>query len=48
MGLGPVNIISLAEARKRVAECRKLRFDGIDPIEARKAQCTTQSMPTSG
>jgi Arm DNA-binding domain len=38
MGLGPVNIISLAEARKRVAECRKLRFDGIDPIEARKAQ----------
>src|SRR5215467_3730571 len=38
MGLGPVNIISLAEARKRAAECRKMRLDGIDPIEARRAQ----------
>ncbi len=38
MGLGPVNAISLAEARKRAAECRRMRLDGIDPIEARKAQ----------
>src|SRR5215831_4611246 len=38
MGLGPVNLISLAEARKRAAECRKMRLDGIDPIEARRAQ----------
>ena len=38
MGLGPVNIISLAEARKRAAECRKMRLDGIDPIDARRAQ----------
>src|SRR5215469_7942046 len=38
MGLGPVNVISLAEARKRAAECRKMRLDGIDPIEARRAQ----------
>lgn len=38
MGLGPVNIISLAEARKRAAECRRMRFDGIDPIEAQSAQ----------
>ena len=32
MGLGPVNAISLAETRKRAAECRKMRLDGIDPI----------------
>jgi hypothetical protein len=38
MGLGPVNVISLAEARKRAAECRKMRLDGVDPIEARRAQ----------
>src|SRR5215469_5989782 len=38
MGLGPINVISLAEARKRAAECRKMRLDGIDPIEARRAQ----------
>jgi integrase len=35
MGLGPLNAISLAEARKRAAECRRMRLDGIDPIEAR-------------
>jgi integrase len=35
MGLGPLHIISLSEARTRAAECRRLRLDGIDPIEAR-------------
>jgi integrase len=38
MGLGPVNIISLVEARKRAAECRRMRLDRIDPIEARRAK----------
>jgi Arm DNA-binding domain len=38
MGLGPVHTISLAEARKRATECRRMRLDGIDPIEARGAQ----------
>src|SRR6266446_2148555 len=37
MGLGPVHVIPLAEARKRAAECRRMRVDGIDPIEARSA-----------
>ena len=36
MGLGPLNVISLADARKRAAECRKLRLDAIDPIETRR------------
>src|SRR5215469_12285751 len=38
MGLGPLNVISLAEARKRAGECRRMRHDGIDPIEARRVQ----------
>jgi integrase len=37
MGLGPVHAIPLAEARKRATECRRMRVDGIDPIEARSA-----------
>ena len=38
MGLGPVHAIPLADARKRAAGCRRMRFDGIDPIEARRAE----------
>lgn len=38
MGLGPLHAIPLAEARKRAAECRRMRVDGIDPIEVRSAQ----------
>jgi len=37
MGLGSLSAISLQDARVRVGEYRKLRHDGIDPIEARKA-----------
>src|ERR1700730_3713725 len=37
MGLGPVHAIPLADARKRAAECRRMRFDGVDPIEVRRA-----------
>ena len=38
MGLGPLHAITLAEARDAATECRRLRFQGIDPIEARKAE----------
>lgn len=37
MGLGSTQDFTLAEARVRAAEQRKLRADGIDPIEARAA-----------
>jgi integrase len=37
MGLGPTHTVSLAEARQKALECRKLRLDGCDPIEIRKA-----------
>lgn len=38
MGLGPLHIVPLAEAREKARGARKLRHEGIDPIEARKAK----------
>ena len=36
MGLGSASVVSLAEARQKAAEARRLRAEGIDPIEARR------------
>ncbi|HWT32054.1 MAG TPA: Arm DNA-binding domain-containing protein [Propylenella sp.] len=36
MGLGPLHTLSLAEAREKARECRKLLLEGIDPLEARR------------
>jgi integrase len=38
MGLGPLHTVTLAEAREKALEQRKLRLDGIDPIEHRTHQ----------
>jgi len=38
MGLGPVHTVSLADARDRARECRRLRLDGLDPIEVRRGK----------
>jgi hypothetical protein len=38
MGLGPLHTVSLADARQRAQEARRMLLDGIDPIEARQAQ----------
>lgn len=38
MGLGPLHTVSLAEAREKAAVCRKLKLDGVDPIERRKQE----------
>ena len=38
MGLGSLDAVSLAEAREKASECRKLRDQGKDPIETRVAQ----------
>jgi integrase len=38
MGLGPLHTVSLAEARAKARECRQLRLEGIDPIDARNAK----------
>jgi integrase len=36
-GLGPLHTISLAQARERAADARRVRLDGHDPIEAKRA-----------
>jgi len=38
MGLGSVDTVSLKQARERARQCRELCYDGIDPIEKRRAQ----------
>jgi integrase len=46
MGLGPVHTLSLADARERARECRRLLLDGLDPIEERKAKRQSQRLET--
>ena len=38
MGMGSVNVVSLAEARQKAVDSRKLVMAGIDPIEHRAHQ----------
>src|SRR5689334_20179913 len=38
MGLGSLSAVSLGDARTRAGECRRLRQEGVDPIEGRKAR----------
>ena len=38
MGLGAVHAVSLADAREKAADCRKLISSGIDPLDARKQE----------
>src|SRR3712207_2158907 len=44
MGLGPVPLLSLAEAREKAREARRLLLDGIDPLEARAAKRAAAAM----
>jgi integrase len=37
MGLGPLSLFGLHEARAKALDARRLRHDGVDPIQARKA-----------
>ena len=37
MGLGSANTFTLAEAREKALACRKLTYEGVDPIESRNA-----------
>ena len=47
MGLGPLNTISLAEARDRALACRKLTLDGGDPIEERRGRRQAARLQTA-
>src|SRR5437879_972163 len=38
MGLGSLTTVSLAQARELATECRRLRLQGADPIDERKAE----------
>jgi integrase len=42
MGLGPVALFSLAEAREKALAARRLVYEGIDPIEAKAAKTAEQ------
>lgn len=43
MGLGSLDLVTLAEARIKTAECRKLLLIGTDPIEAGRAARQAQA-----
>ncbi|MGC1575796.1 MAG: integrase arm-type DNA-binding domain-containing protein [Beijerinckiaceae bacterium] len=42
MGLGPLALYGLADARARALDARRKRHDGIDPIEARRVERARQ------
>jgi len=44
MGLGPVRDFGLADARAKALDARRKRHEGIDPIEARRAERTRQRL----
>lgn len=47
MGLGPVDLITLAEARAKAHDCRRMVYEGRDPIEARRGEEARQrTVPT--
>src|SRR5262245_61934727 len=37
LGLGPLADVTLSMAREKALEARRLRLEGIDPLEARRA-----------
>lgn len=44
MGLGPLHTFSLKEARDRARKARQQLLDGIDPLDARKAERAAQAL----
>ncbi len=44
MGLGPLALYGLQDARARALDARRKRHDGIDPIEARRAERARQRL----
>lgn len=45
MGLGAAGVVTLAKARERAADARRLLSDGVNPLEAKRAN---QAVPTFG
>jgi hypothetical protein len=44
MGLGPLTLYGLQEAREKALDARRKRHEGIDPIEARRAERAHQRL----
>jgi integrase len=44
MGLGPLALYGLADARAKALDARRKRYEGIDPIEARRAERARQRL----
>ena len=44
LGLGPVVVVSLREARQRAINARRLLLDGYDPIEKKAAVRTAEKL----
>lgn len=47
MGLGPLHTVSLADARVKAHECRKMLLDGIDPLDAKEQKRQAQLLEES-
>jgi integrase len=48
MGLGSLELVTLAEARDKALLCRKMLLDGIDPLEERRSKRTQALLSTAG
>src|SRR5215468_12324224 len=44
MGLGPLALYGLADARAKALDARRLRHEGIDPIEHRRAERASRAL----
>ena len=44
MGLGPLSLYGLADAREKALDARRKRHEGIDPIDARRAERARQRL----
>ena len=47
MGLGSLLAVSLAQARGKAAECRRLLADGVDPVEARSTDRARRALQSA-
>jgi hypothetical protein len=47
MGLGSADPFGRTEARTKARKCRQLVYDGVDPIEARKAEKARSALETA-
>src|SRR5829696_4178708 len=47
MGLGPIGLVTLAEARQKAREARKALLDGTDPLDARREKRAQARLATA-